>query len=97
MLQGSIGDPGPAGYSGMKVKCTYINKSDEDKSSNVNHWRQNRICENLNLLLLLSIISEVWDILFHAFSPVFIFLCENSDVFLSVSRETVVSEERRCD
>lgn len=29
VLQGSIGDPGPAGYSGMKVKCTYVNKSEE--------------------------------------------------------------------
>lgn len=36
VLQGSIGDPGPAGYSGMKVKCTYVNKSEE-----TNQWRQN--------------------------------------------------------
>lgn len=24
MLQGSVGDPGPVGYSGMKVECTEV-------------------------------------------------------------------------
>lgn len=29
MLQGSIGDPGPVGYSGMKVECkSWLNISD---------------------------------------------------------------------
>lgn len=27
VLQGSIGDPGPPGYSGMKVGCTWLNTS----------------------------------------------------------------------
>lgn len=27
VLQGSVGDPGPPGYSGMKVECTLLNIS----------------------------------------------------------------------
>lgn len=95
VLQGSIGDPGPAGYGGMKVKYSQSYGKEEILcwSSNFDNFRKIKYL-SLNVFAACfvyihasGIISFFW----------FFFACliKNADTCLSVSRETAVAEERR--
>lgn len=91
VFQGSIGDPGPVGYSGMKVKTRTA----------AHHWCYCVILELISKPFPPSLApcGGLWPKKKkpeeNSFIVWLVYLSDDSNVSMSVSRETVVAEERR--